>query len=263
MKIKLLAVPSIIVLIIVLSIWVVYPAYSNGATGVMDNYNKLKSEQVKLNSLQGKSGNAGKLSSQLENMSSGNDVLYEFIPVDMKENEILDNLNKMASDSGLLVYSVSIKQPQPDAATIDEPSATSADPSDPTASMLVSAPLSVAKSFETDVEVSGNYTQIKDFLNKMNGFVRHSSLVSFSLKKQSLVAADGTAPVVSNTLAASIILDFDVMKKAMLSDGNVDDPVFSDGNLDTDIITKIKNQYNVAALTLDTGQKGKSDIFMP
>ena len=277
MKIKLLVVPSLIALIVVLSIWLVYPAYSNGSTGVRDNYNKLKSEQVKLDSLRGKSGNVSKFTSQLDALSSNKDVLYNFVPESMNESEIVDNLNKMAVDSGLLVYGITINQPKLNATTSVAPETlgtTSLSDTSGNIDSPVASALPTVKSFETDMSVSGNYLQIKDFLNKANSFARYSDIATLSLKTQLLTSATGNSSEVAppsvasggavpSTLMAAITMDFDMLQKATLSNGNVDDPVFSGENLDTQIISKIKDRYNVLALPLSVGQKGNSDIFTP
>ena len=272
MKIKVLLVPSIIVLSIILGIWIIYPAYSNGSTGARDLYDQLTKERVKLNSILGESGNASKLSAQLDTISSDKDVLYEFIPSDMKESEIIDNLNKMASDSGLLIYGLSVSQPILSVATIDVPQtmgSTSLDATGPVdAAGIPVSVLPVAKSFEADMQISGSYDQIKNFLEKMNVFARYNTEASVSLKKGLSASTDGSSSADASTasldvLTADLKINFNVLEKAKLSEGNVNDSVFSSSTLDTQVISQIKSRYSGTALKLDIGQTGKTNPFIP
>lgn len=272
MKIKLLMVPSIIVLAIVLGIWLIYPAYSNGSTGVKDRKDQLQAEKLKLDSILGRSGNASKLSSQLESLQIDRDALYEFVPVDMKESEIIDNLNKMASDSGLLVYGISISQPKLEVASVEVPAtmgSTSIDPNNPMGNVDVNAiVLPKVKNFETDMQISGNYEQVKGFLEKVDVFARHGNVTSIFLKKglstTSVSSADPADDMTSlDVLTANLKLTFNILEKAKLSEGNIADPIFSSSNLDTKVISQIKAQYSNAALKLDIGQTGKPNPFLP
>lgn len=271
MKIKLLMVPSIIVLAIVLGVWLIYPTYSNGSTGVKDHRDQLQAEKLKLDSILGKSVNSNSLSSQLEALQADRDVLYTFVPVDMKESEIIDNLNKMASDSGLLIYGLSISQPKLEVAPVEAPmtmGSTSLDASSSTGAEVSVVILPKVKNFVSDMQVSGSYEQIKTFLEKVDVFARYVSVNNVFLKKglstTSVSSTDSTTDTASlDVLTANLKLTFDILEKAKLSDNNVTDPVFSTSSLDTKIISQIKNQYSNAALKLDIGQVGKPNPFLP
>ncbi|MFA7319807.1 MAG: hypothetical protein WC022_04415 [Parcubacteria group bacterium] len=272
MKIKLLLVPSIITLIVILSIWLVYPAYSNGSTGVKDHYTQLQSEKAKLDSILGKSDNASKLSSQLDSLGKDGDVVYEFIPSDIKESEIIDNLNRMAADSGLLIYGLSVGRPSLEVAApeaVVTMGSTSLDPANPSAPPAVPI-LPKPKNFEANIQVSGNYDQIKNFLGKVDVFARYDNLNNLILKKGVSSVTGGTSNPATGTdttaldvLTANVKIGFNLVDKATLSGDNVNDPVFSGGSFDTGIISQIKSQRSGAAMTFDIGQKGKANPFMP
>lgn len=272
MKIKLLLVPSIITLIVVLGIWLVYPAYSNGSTGVKDHYDQLKSEKEKLNSILGKSDTASKLFSELDSLGADRDVVYEFVPSDIKESEIIDNLNRMAADSGLLIYGLSVGRPSLEVASPEAlvtMGSTSLDVKSPSVTPVVPI-LPKAKNFEANIQVSGNYDQIKSFLEKLNVFARYNSIGNIFLKKGVSSAAGGSdnQPVITDTptldvLTANIKINFNIVDKTTLSGDNVNDPVFSSSRLDTKIISQIKSQRSGAAMALDIGQQGKANPFMP
>lgn len=273
MKIKLLLVPSIITLIVVLGVWLVYPAYSNGSTGVKDHYDQLKNEKTKLETVLGKSGNANKLSLQLDSLGSDKDVVYGFIPSDIKESEIIDNLNRMAADSGLLIYGLSVDRPSLEVISPEVPmtmGSTSLDDgtvSDPSLSAAVPI-LPKPKNFNANIQVSGSYDQMKSFSEKVDVFARYNSITSLYLKKGSSTVAGGASTVTTadpnlDVITANMKISFNVLEKAKLSDDNVNDPVFVSGNFDTKIISQIQSQYSGAAMKLEIGQKGKANPFMP
>lgn len=274
MKIKLLLVPSVITLIIVLGIWLVYPAYSNGSTGARDHYDQLKAEKAKLDSIMSKSGNVSKLATQLDSLGADKDVVYEFVPSDIKESEIIDNLNRFAADSGLLIYGLSVDRPSLEVTAPEVPQtmgSTSLDAGATDVSVVPAAPvLPKAKNFEANIQVSGNYDQIKNFLEKVNVFARSNNLDSLLLKKGISSVTGGTSNATISTtapaldvLTADMKIGFNILDKVKLSDGNVNDPVFSNSSFDTKIISQIKDQRSGTAMKLDIGQQGKTNPFMP
>jgi len=258
MKLKLILVPGIIALIVVLGIWFIYPAYSNGTDGVMDHYKQLKAEKQKLDSIKGKSGNANSLSSQLDSLGSDKEALYEFVPTNIKESEIVNNLNKMAADSGLLIFGLTVGRPSLSVASMEAPQKPGINPSIPV--------LPKAKTFSADMQISGSYDQVKTFLNKVDNFARYEAIASLNLKKGSSVSgqAGAGAPDPSmDILAADLKITFNMLDKAKLSGDNVNDAVFSSSSLNTDIISQIKSSRSELAVGVDTGQKGKANPFLP
>lgn len=272
MKLKLLLVPTIIVLVIILGIWIIYPAYSNGSDGVKDRYDQLKAEQAKLESVRGKGDNVNALTAQLDKSSAEKGVLYGFVPTNMKESEIIKTLSQMASDSGLLVYNLSINQPVLSASnlnatvtmggSLDANAAGASGSADATAAPIMPSP----KNFETDMGVIGNYSQIKDLLGKLNNFSRYNQIASVTLRRNIdsvNVATTNTPSTQTNVLMADMKINFNILDKSTLSDSNAGDAVFSSGNLDMKIVSQIKASRGISAIGLDTGQTGKADPFTP
>jgi Tfp pilus assembly protein PilO len=110
MKLKLLLMPSIIALSIILLIWLVYPAYSNDTDGLKERYNQLGLEKEKLSDIENKSLNIAKLSSDLSALSEDREFIEKFLPENIKEEEIIDNLNFLANSSGLSVLDISVEK---------------------------------------------------------------------------------------------------------------------------------------------------------
>jgi hypothetical protein len=146
---------------------------------------------------------------------------------------------------------------------------TSLDATNPVAAPAIPV-LPKPKNFEANIQVSGNYDQIKTFLEKVDVFARYSNLNNLILKKgiSSVTGGVNNSPTAANApaldvLTANVKIGFNLVDRATLSGDNVNDPVFSNGSLDTKIISQIKSQRSGAAMTFDIGQKGKANPFMP
>jgi len=252
MKTKILLVPLIISIIIALSIWLVYPAYSNGNNGVKEKYEQLKKEQKNLSNIQNKSANAQKLSSQLSTLSDKN-VLYGFIPKSAKEEEIVDNLNFLASSAGLSIFNIDLSYSKQN--TLLNNSSQSNQTSD-------SESLPIAKTFKVKIKVAGSYEAIKQFIGSVNKLNRYNDVTILNIKKNMNNQEENVNTSV-NMLLTDMETTFDILPQAKLSDQNVNDPIFSSDKLDTKIISKIKDARNTKVFQLDIGQKGKTNPFLP
>ena len=243
----------------------VYPAYSNGTDGVKERYDQLKSEEQKLDAIRGKSSNANSISSQLDSMPSSRDILYEFLPTSPKESEIVNNLSKMASESGLLVLSVQINKPD----TLSLQTASAVDSSDGSGdgSDSASSPApsqNNPKNFLAEVQITGNYDQIKDFTRKVDGFARYDIVSKMDIQKPSMIlSADGKPTTPTDMLTADVKINFNYLDNLKLSDITVNDSIFSNPQADTSIFDKIKTSRTVLSAQPNVGQKGKGNIFLP
>ncbi len=254
MKIKILVVPFLIVIIAVFSIWLVYPAYSNGTTGVKENYAKLKSEQAKLAEIQTISENIDKLSAQISTMPE-KESLYSFVPENGKEDEIINNLVKLASLSGLFFFESSIEQPV--SKNIQEAIQTEDEFSVGTQTSLFET-----QNFKTKVKLMGNYEKIKEFLVNLEKLERNNNLEMLEIKRNVVENSSEDPNAVSqDSLAVNATLNFALLKKNKLSQSNATDPVFSSPKLETEIIKEIKNKKNISNFQLNVEQKGKINIF--
>ena len=289
MKVKLLLMPLTIVISIALLIWYVYPAFSNGSDGLMDKYSQLKKENAQLADLESKSSNVDSLAAQLANDSEDKATLMEFIPDQVKEEQIMDNLNYLASSGGVALVDISISQPTdsttstsnsaavsvtPDgAASPATPDGTAA-PVTPDGAASPATPVSATPTdFSVKYSVAGTYSQVKSLLNKLNSFGRYDDVSSLSIKVQQAQSSQSTssdagsqtssqnAASVADSLQTDFTLTFNYFKPvALSSDAN---QVFSSNKLDTSVIGQIKSSQNVPVLHLNIGQTGKSDPFIP
>lgn len=253
MNVKILLTPLIIVIAIIFAIWFVYPAYSNGVDGVKEKYAQLKSEESKFSGLESKSQNAEKLFSEISSLGADKDILYQFIPEAAKEEEVLDNINYLASASGVSISKFSISQPSANNQLMEDtnPDGSSSAPS-----------FSLPKNIKASINLAGNYENIKSFLNKVDKFERYENFSKLQISQNLENSADGAA-VLSDVLNVSADVDFNFLEKTNLSESNANDPVFSSDKLDLSAITEIKNKKTTEVLKLDAGQRGKANPFMP
>ncbi len=241
MKIKILVVPFLLVLTVILCIWLVYPVYSNGNNGLKEKYAQLKKEKNKLKGVQNKSNNVKKLFGEITSSSENLNILYEFIPLNSKEEEIEDNINYLASVAGLSVLKISLNE-------INNNSLKKSD---------------VGMNVNANVDVSGNYEALKKFIDSLNKLRRYSNIETFSIAKTKKNVTADTEVDTTETLNARLVINFVFMNKVKLTDNDANDPIFSAQNLNTDVISQIKNEKSTNILQLNIGDQGKTNPFMP
>jgi Tfp pilus assembly protein PilO len=268
MKVKILLIPLLAVIAIGLLVWLVYPAYSNGADGFKEKYNVFKKEKQQIKDINDKKQNAEAMASQLSGISSEKEVLYNFIPENAKEEEIIDNLNFLASSkNSLSILSFSMSQSKTENSPENFSDATSPENSElsdtalnnATAAELVPMPLPKTKNFEVGLKVAGNYENIRNFLVSIGDLKRYGSLSSLNIS-----ASKEENGELSSVLLAEIKIDFNTLKKTKLAPGySIDNSIFSSGQLDMGAISLINESRNTNLLKLNVGSKGKSNPFLP
>ena len=252
--------PLAIAIVIILMIWVVYPAYSNGTDGVKEKYEQLKKEKARVAGMEGKTRNAASMAAQLSSYPE-KDVLYKFIPEDIKEEEIIDNLNFIASSSGLGAFDFAVDQPEELSANLASESLLASQNSAlGSEDILAPAVLPEAQKVSTSLRVVGSYENIEKFLGDVGKLARFNSFSKLQIGRYDV---DEEKSGLSDVLAADIITDFNFLKKPVLSENSANDPVFSNSQLNTGIVSEIKDAKTGDVLKLNIDQKGKANPFNP
>ena len=245
MKLKIFITPTLLLIIVILCIWLVYPAYSNGSNGLKEKNIQLKEEQAKLKSVQNKDSHVKKLANEISSSVENTDILYKFIPFDTKEEEIEDNLNYLASSSGLSVLSIGIVDNTKKGGDKDLKD-----------DLLTSV----------NMNVSGNYKALKKFIGSINNLRRYNKIKKLTIKNKILqnrvdeTKANEVGVVVLN---ARMNIDFVSLAKNKLTDKDVNNPIFSAETLSMDAITQIKGTKNTNILPITVEEKGRANLFMP
>lgn len=240
MKLKILLAPVALLFTMILLIWFVYPAFSNGTDGVLDKYHQLSQEKEKLQEANAKSDKVADLWEQLNSHSAEKDILTKYIPEQSKEEEVIDNLNFMASSSGLSVFDLSVSSES-------NAKAIATDKEEP----LLAKPKNITATFS----FLGKYEAIKDVLAKLRDYERYNSF--HTAKISTLGNGEGADP---EFLQADLEVSFNYMPQKALR--SVEEISLESG-LDFNSIDEIKNQKSVDVLTMPSFQKGKSNPFLP
>ena len=237
MKLKVLLAPVLIVLIVVMAIWYVYPAFQD----LMSKKESLNSEQNKLSDIQEKNNTAAALLQTLNGETDRRNTLTSYIPEQRKEEEMISALNALSGAEGLSVYKIAVL----DTAVATAPNAAGADNAAGTAPAKP-----MVNNFIINLGVAGNYGKIKDLLIKIASLPRFNSIATLKITK--VLDPTGADNSGSDNLQADISLNFNYMSKgdAVV---NFDNAIFSSGKFDLAVVDDIKSKMStvVNGLTVD------------
>ncbi|MFA6048077.1 MAG: hypothetical protein WCV59_05570 [Parcubacteria group bacterium] len=263
MKVKILLPPLIIVSCIALMVWLVYPAYTNGVDGWKEKRDKLTSEKNNLDDAQKKAENVSRMVAQLGSNKVDQDTIATYIPDELKEEEIIDNLNFIASNEGLSVVKLSVK---PETVVQQEvPTDMSGNPvvdvsgGNPSATEDVTVK---AKNYNVEFSVVGNYEKIKNVLDKVYKLKRYNSFKTLEIAANETPGADGKKAAPTDSLKADMILSFDVLKKFSQT-VSMNNPIFSQTSFDMKVAQEIRDKKSVDVLKMSIDQAGRTNPFIP
>lgn len=243
MKIKMLVAPIMIVASIAIVIWGVVPSFQL----YNESRKNLETERAKLSDLRLKNEKAGALASELNSNSETRKVIFDYIPSERRDDEILENLDSIARNSGVSVFNINI------AKEVDKSNLETADAA--AASGTVSKNPQ-PKEFRVDVGFSGSYENVKSYLSKIRELRRFNNIDSIKISKQESDDAS------NNILKVLMSLSFNYLKESD-SAVDADNGVFTKGKFDLEIVELIKNKNKTQLIQVQSGPVGKSNPFMP
>jgi len=243
MKLKLLIAPLLVLLIIVMAIWVVVPAYQELQT----KKGELADAQTKLADIQGKNALAAKLKQALADNPAQKEILLGYLPEKAQEEVIIENLSSLAQGEGLTVADLSLS----DNSQKNNPSAA---PVVVDASLgEVAPPVLAVNLTSTTIGFAGPYEKIKSFLGKLAAFKRDNNVISLKI---------APAATAAGNLQADMSLNL-----AYFAGGssaiNPNSSIFSNGSFDTTVTDQIKNKLNTEIVPVNIGNTGKANPFLP
>jgi len=246
MRLKILLAPILMIVIIVAVIWFVVPAYQ----GMSQKRSELKESTAKLEDLQNKSKTADKLVGDLQAKSSEQATVLTYLPASTLEEQIIDNLNYIASAEGVSIYNLSVK-------TIS--------PQEIAAAGIVAANKSTKDQSLTLTEVSygmvGSYDKIKNVLQKVFMLKRYNGVKSISIKSVSSPGAENKETP-SDNLQADVKLAFDYLEGKESLD-NLDSPLFTTGTFDMKAVDDINQLTSVEVIKITPPATGRANPFLP
>ncbi len=270
MKIKMLIAPLLIVFAIWMSIWVLVPGYYD----LQGKRQELREAQGKLLDVQEKNKRVAGLMEDLNKRTDEQNILFRYLPSERKEEEIIDNLNYLASHEGLSVIEISMVKKegatavQASAPEINAPfvsggnnAGSTSPPSGGSGSAADQAARVVATpvNLDTNFVVMGTYDKIKIFAQKLASLKRFNMIQSMDISRDEL-EEESEKP--SDILKAEMKLSFNYLSR-MKASSNINNAIFYKEKFDISAVESIKNKMNTDMVDLKVDLKSRSNPFMP
>lgn len=273
MNVKILLFPLALVVVVWLAIWQIAPSYST----MNQQKDLLNRSDQKLAEAQEKNKKADKLVESFNNATEDQKVIFNYLPKEKKEDEIINTIDTIAFTEGVALYNFSITDAArnssadlpvniPGTSYLPTSSAapqTSMDENGiPTASPIPGAesPIVYPSANETNVglEFVTNYEKLKSFLTKISNLKRFNKVNSLKISKATM-AEGKTDP---NSLQIDLNLNFNYL---LLSSSRsiLNEMTFQVKDFDNEAISAIKNKLNTDIIPVNIGQKGKTNPFLP
>jgi Tfp pilus assembly protein PilO len=259
MKIKILVAPSLMILIIVLIIWFIYPAYTNGIDGIKEKKQQLEKQMGLMEKIDNQSNNVKKLTANLDANALENKIIFSYIPQKKEEEKIIDSLNLLARESSLSTINISLSEVA-DVALPAEESASISGSSFPALEQTAPvAPKVVPKRMEVDFSVVGDYQNIKSLIEKIQKLERFNKFLTLEVK---ILQKDDQS--ISESLRADMKLEFNYLEELkMLTELDVEKAIFSSGIFsDKDVSEKIKSNRSIEINNVSPGEKRGNNPFV-
>jgi hypothetical protein len=262
MKLKIFLIPVLIILIVIIAIWVIYPKFQD----LNNKQATLKVANAKLADILDKNNKADILGQSLIGNTDKRNTLLTYIPDQEKEEEIISNLNSLANAGSLFVFGMSVAPVEvvPDV-SVEDTSGLAA-PTDNGMIVPVAAAKPLTSNFKVSLGVTGTYENIKELLKKIVSLRRFNSVVGLVISKDETKASTDEKikaedQASNNNLRASISLSFNYIAKDN-SVVNIENSVFSEGSFDMSVVDDIKNKMNTVMNGLTVGAIGLANPFV-
>ncbi len=183
-------------------------------------------------------------------------TVYDYLPVSVDQNRVVDTFNYYAMQSGIVIDSVVFE----DKENMKSPyfAAQESEPKD----RLVPPTAPKSESFMLKADIQGSYESMKMFLKEMSSPARSYELISFSAeKKDTGVGADGQPISDSGILYGNFVAEFFYLPENRYPQGYLL-PVFEVGEYDLSPIEELMlNGKKVPSLS-EPESAGRGNPFM-
>ncbi|MFZ5982675.1 MAG: hypothetical protein ACOYS2_03860 [Patescibacteria group bacterium] len=260
MKVKVLLVPLFIVLSVALSIWLVYPAFSDWSM----KKEELEKEKGKVADIKMKLEKTEALAGVLKESSRSQEIVNQFLPESQRVEEIFDSLSSIASSEGMAISEISVEKPKIKIQALNLPpevtgqnaiSATEVSSSDP--SNQESASISKVSLFEANLFLKGNYEKAKAILSKIGQMKRFNNVSSLE------ISADKSEGASADNLLVKMVFDFGYLEKVK-SVSSVNNRIFSSSGFETEsLMADLEKHKNGFSSKINLEGVGKANPFLP
>lgn len=262
MKLKIIFFPLILVACIVIFIAYIWPEYQS-IRGALTDLNESKAT---LQEIMGKKSNVDKLKQSLAaNRDKENEVL-EFLPVSQNEEEIINGVNYLATDSAVNLSNVSFEKKAAVPVSQDEDVPSSKEAlfsSEGDESTAISRKPAV-RAAKVTISFAGNYENIRTFLEQIYKMEQYNSVSSISIASSEAAESEEGEEVAAapGALSASVEADFGYMPSISIGK-DYSNPIFTQTSFDFTSYNEMKNFIQEKVPVLDAGQTGRANPFLP
>lgn len=267
MRVKILIFPLALAATIAIVIAYVWPEIGK----VKKTKEGLAESQAAFQNIREKRSNVESLERALEQNKDKEAFVLSYLPVQNQEEEIINKLNQLAADSGVVLSMLTPEKEQAKTAvpenTNEELSSkdalfSSSKEGTATAGAGQQGPLLRATNIE--VKVLGSYAAVKTFLEQVYKMEMFNNITSFSITKEAEKGsqAEGEKPQNTDTLSAGAKIGFGYMSGTRLT-GNYSAPVFSRSSFDFTPYDKLIQLVTKKIPALDVGSQGRANPFLP
>ena len=244
MRLKTLLLPFAIILTLVIVIGYIKPDIATFQEKKIDLETKTKQAQ----SMSTLIANVTSLETTLAAQTEVEKLVHVFTPTSMDQERAIDTFNFLASQSGVLINTMSmsvIKKKASDELNLD-----------PVTGVEIISFKPKVETFSADVEVTGTYESISDFFSRLAHTNRFHMVQNFTLS-----VPGATEPGAGNGILLGVIAtEFDYFPRLQVGSA-LDVPVFIRGNFDEANLAELKDWQRHAVPTLQEPVSGRPNPF--
>ena len=263
MQLKIILLPTLVVLSLVLGIGFIKPDYD----ALTQKRVLLAEKQTQVDKIESVKSNVSTLSGALDSKSDLEQWSLRYYPETMDQERIIDGFNFMAQQSGLIIKAMDMKEiivEKKEAFDVGGP--LTSIPGQEAEGMATITPAYIApvpSSYVAQVQAKGSYENLKNFMDRLSRMDRMNSLrlVSIGVDKDSKEVTDtGQAAATTEQLVGTFEARFDHIKSPKQQSA-LGIPVFEQGTLDTTGLEAARTWATSPVPLLDVGQAGRSNPF--
>lgn len=273
MRLKILIVPFSIIMTLIVAIGYAQPDYALLQTKRAELANK----QAQAASLGQVAGNVARLKASLDAQGDAERLITAYYPDHLDQEGVIDKLNFIASQSGVLVSDISVQAPTKDDTAVATTAAETAGLFDPTAAGATAngdgtytaadgtilggdgAPATfkpAARTFSASVKAEGSYENLRAFFDRLSHMDRLHGVSALSLGTKDSGQSSGSG---AGGLTGSYTADFSFVPNVKVT-AALNLPIFQKSRIALPVADRIRS-YEAALPAIGTPQTGKPNPF--
>ncbi len=253
MRLKILVIPFSILIALILVIGYIKP----DITEIQEKKVALEGKLSQVANVGTLVGNIATLSNELAEKSGDQTFVKEYIPSEMDQERVMDMFNFLASQSGVFVYVMGMKEVQVKAVAEETLQVVAGTPMI-TDGVLTPVPQAKPKikAYTAQVEVRGDYENIRDFFNRLSHMNRLGKIENFSLSARE----DKVEGEASTTLTGVFQAEFSYFPMQKVASA-LNIPVFSKAEFSSDELTALRTWAKDVVAPLEDPVTGRPNPF--